>query len=223
MPRTTLSQPVRSGTRKSYVREKEKKSAGAGNNHLTPHPPAPVGGGWGGGDYPGPERSKPTITDVLASANQLSENDRKHLLAQLALANQQPSTNEVRDVQMWSVAVYEGLVAAQGGSGAGVPGPAVVQRTMSSSAAWAPVSEFMKAAGFDRLSSAERQGMYRFLAELVIKHATYVSRKGGAPLGPKLVGSCSANIAALFDQNFPGYLRAGLAHLVARSLVARPH
>lgn len=218
MPRITLAPPLRTEVKTTYTR---KKKEGAGNNSHIPTPPTPVGGGVGGGGcYPGPA-SRTTVKDVLNLAKELSADDAKTLLAQLALANQTPSNSEARDVQMWSQAVYEGLVKAHGGSGAGVPGPLVVQRSVGSSSSWGPVFAFVKAAGFDRLKVVERQAVYHFLADLVIKHATWVSRERGAPLSARLVANCSVNVAALFDQNFPGYLKAGLAHMVARSLISR--
>lgn len=77
---------------------------------------------------------------------------------------------------------------------------------------------FMADAKFDQLKVAERQSVYALLAQMVVTQAQAISRNGYAPLGPKLVANCSQNIAGLFDQNFPGYLRAGLAHIVARQL-----
>jgi hypothetical protein len=67
----------------------------------------------------------------------------------------------------------------------------------------------------------ERGSVYRMLAALLVDHARSISDFTGAPLGPKLVGSCTGNIAGVFEKAFPGYVRAGLAKIAARQLVTR--
>jgi hypothetical protein len=79
----------------------------------------------------------------------------------------------------------------------------------------------MADSGLDKLKVVERQSVYMMLARLVIDKAKYVASSSNATLGPRLVGTCAANIAGVFDAAFPGYLASGLAHLVAKQLVAQ--
>ena len=76
----------------------------------------------------------------------------------------------------------------------------------------------MADAKLDKLAVPERQSVYNLLADLVVRHAHGISMRSAAPLSPKLVANCSNNVASIFDKAFPGYVRAGLAHIVARQL-----
>lgn len=215
MARTLLAPPLRDGrATTTYV----KKSKGAGNN--PPPPPIPFRGGEGRGVLPRAGTAEMKAEDVLSLANKLSPEQRKQLLASLALQEQTADPVKQRDVDMWAGAVYSGLVATNGGSPGGVPGPAVVKRILAAPSAWKPVDGFMEACKFDQLSVTERQSVYNLLADLVIKHAAQIAHRSKIPLSPKLIGTCSSNVASLFDLAFPGYMRAGLAHIVARRLIS---
>lgn len=210
MPRSQLARPLRSDKpRDEFV--KETKSRGITH---PPTPPLPLGGGEGGGELP----QHGAVAEIKKLAASLDPAARKQLLAELSLAASDADTGDVRDLDMWVQAVYWALVDANGGSAGAVPGPAIVKRALASSGGWSNVRGFMADAKFDQLKVAERQSVYALLAQMVVTQAQAIARNGYAPLGPKLVANCSQNIAGLFDQNFPGYLRAGLAHIVARQL-----
>lgn len=160
----------------------------------------------------------PTLAELERLAMSLGTKERKQLLAKLSLADADNDVGEKRDLDMWTEAVYAALLDANGGVGAGLPGPAVVKRALASSGAWSIVRGFMADAKLDVLSVTERQGVYNMLAELTVKHAHNVSMRSAAPLGPKLVANCSTNISSIFDKAFPGYVKAGLAPVIARQM-----
>lgn len=216
--RVMLSRPPRSADAPTYV--KNKKSAGV------------EGGGWSPlkGDQPPPnppaspgaeKKKKANVDDLLTQADTLSAADRKTLLAKLALQAAVGVDGQTRDVDMWAQSVYDGLVATLGYEDGAAMGPMVVKRLVGSPSAWAPVAQFMADSRLDQLKVVERQSVYMMLALLVIDKAKYVASKSNATLGPKLVSTCAAGIAGVFDAAFPGYLASGLAPMVAKQLTAQ--
>lgn len=165
----------------------------------------------------------PDSDSVLKLANQLSPADRKALLDKLALQHGLESTPAAsdRELNMWTEAIHDALQEALGSSAGADVGFLVVRRTVGARSAWAPVTEFMELSRLSELTVTEKRQAYRLLAQLLVDHARFVARKSGAPLGPKLVGSCAGSIRGVFENSFPGYLQAGLARVVARQVVAR--
>jgi hypothetical protein len=166
------------------------------------------------------KENRATLEEAVNLASQLTPSERKQLLAKLALTAGALDIEQSRDVDMWSVAVQTGLQAAHGGGDSPALGPALVKRTVGSSQAWGPVDSFMRNNGLDKLQVSHRQGVYMLLAKLVIERAQDVASYTNQPLSAKLVGTCSANIAGVFDKAFPGYIAAGLVPLVAKQLVS---
>lgn len=159
---------------------------------------------------------------VLDLVGKLSVEERRALLDQLALQaleDEAPRPDD-RELNLWSVAVHSALNQALGDEARGDVGLIIVRRQVGARSAWRPVVEFMRSGKLDKLSLAERQSAYDLLAKMVVAHARSVARRSGAPLGPKLVGSCAASVRGLFDASFPGYLRSGLAPLVAKRAAA---
>lgn len=233
MKRVMLTRPDRSLRSEAYVRGSTPPNVAKiavetkqlGDHTTTPHP-LPFRGRGGGGDTPVKEKEKNNVSlaDLLSLADQLPATERKTLLAHLALRGQTDESGQTRDKDMWAHAVYNEIVRAFGADGGAGQGPALVKRTLSATAVWAPVADFMRASKLDALTVTERQSVYGMLAKLVVEQALYVARNIGAPLGVKLVANAASNMAAIFDRSFPGYLQAGLAPIVARQLVGqRPH
>lgn len=219
--RVMLARPLRGTDAPNYAKNKKITEGGDSGRwgvvppkggSTTPQPHASTGGQE--------KKEKATVDDLLTQADALSAADRKTLLARLALKASVGNDGQTRDVDMWSQSVYEGLTDALGyGDGAAL-GPMVVKRTVGSPSAWAPVAQFMADSKLGQLKVVERQSVYMMLARLVIERAKYVASRSNATLGPKLVGTCAAGIAGVFDAAFPGYLASGLAPLVAKQLVA---
>ena len=217
MPKITLTRPLRSPI--SYGPPAHHYSSKKQDNKITP--PSPLKGEVGGVncfELSG-GKNQVTVEDVLALASKLTEAENKTLLAKLSLAQQTQST-QTRDLDMWSVAVYEAILAAQRGSDGAVQGPMLVKRAVSSHSNWSAVRDFMVASKLLSLSVTERQSIYQLLAKLVVQSARFIARRSGAPLSAKLVASCSVNVASLFDNAFPGYVASGLALMVAQQLIA---
>lgn len=155
-----------------------------------------------------------------ADVERMSTSELKQALDRLALAlqqRQQPSKQD-RDLCSFSDAVHEKMSELLAGNLAGNAGPLAVRQLFQSPSTWGPILAFLERSGYLALSPAEKTVVYRFLAELVVRHAYTVSRRSKAPMSPKLVASCSGNIGGLFERAFPGYLRNGLAPVVARRM-----
>ena len=171
------------------------------------------------------QKEENNIQALLDQFLTLPQQQRKLFLDQAAAAQLLDSANTeaARDVQMWSVAVYDALCAAVGGPGAINLGPLSVKKVLGAATAFAPVASFMSVGGMDTLPVVDRQAVYVLLADLLVKHAKGIARHTGTPLALKLVANCTNNVAGVFDNAFPGYLQAGLAPLVARQMRRNQH
>ena len=167
------------------------------------------------------EKLSGNVDALLTQAAALSASDRKKLLDELAMSTLKSSDEDARDKDMWSVSVYEALQDALGTSGSLGVGPVVIKRLLSTVSAWTPVSDFMKVSRLSTLTVQERLAAYRMLAKLLVKHARRVARHSEVPLSPKLVTNCVGNLPGVFDENFPGYVRAGLARVVVTGSLRR--
>ncbi len=201
---------VGEGRSRPYV----KKNPGI--NLPTPHP-SPLRG-EGGGGYPTDGGGEEAVKQIKELTALLNPKLRKQVLAELSLQALDADIGEVRDLDMWAASVYDAIVASNGGGAMAVPGPAILKRALAAGGAWSYVRGFMVDAKLDELNVAERQSVYGMLARMVVQQAKRISSNSNAPFGPKLVANCSHNVGALFDRDFPGYLKAGLARIVARQL-----
>lgn len=160
------------------------------------------------------------VEELLAKAQALTATQRLELLDQLSLANKLTrKAGQDRDLDMWAEGVYNALETRIGTSEGSAYGRLLVKQLLAPSSNWRPMQDFMQESRLCELKVPERASVYFMLAELLVKHAARIAAHTGAPLGPKLVGSCAQAIAGVFDQAFPGYLRAGLAKIAARQLV----
>lgn len=210
--------------RPAYTR----RSFATPNSTITPTPvahPSTRGVCVGGGDErlsrthaSAHAREAPSVEELLESVALLTPQLQKQFLdraaAQLLLTASADRAD--RDVSMWSVAVYSAFCEAVGGPAAAGVGPQVLRRLLGAASAWAPVEQFMATARLSELPVADRQAVYNMLADLLVQHARGISRRTKAPFSAKLLSTTVVNIAGLFDTAFPGYLEAGLAHVVAR-------
>lgn len=186
------------------------------------HPAGPTGvvpplkGGNNHPRAPDENGEKKPVADLLAAASSLSAADRRELLARLSLAEQQGRPGSSREQEQWAQAVHEALLAAAGAGAGAVPAPGVVRGLVTAPKAWAPVRDFMHAAGLaDRLKSGESLKFFRLLARLLVEDTEDFCHAARVPFGPKLVAQRAERIGGVFDQAFPGYVRSGLAHVVA--------
>ena len=164
------------------------------------------------------EKGKDHVDSLLDAARKLTKEQRKSLLAQLALDLQTSKKDSSRDLDMWSHGVYVALTKVLAGHNYG---ELLVRKTIQAPAYWSPVQEFMEASGFSQCSVTERQGIYQLLGDLVVRSAARTSARKAIPLTLKFVASCSANVAATFEQEFPGYIASGLAKVVVRQLITQ--
>jgi 2C-methyl-D-erythritol 2,4-cyclodiphosphate synthase len=177
-------------------------------------------GGVTGGDLCSAEQvktEKQGVSEILAAADTLTPAQRKDLIARLSLAQNQEK-GETRDKDMWALAVHEALLAAVGRGDRGGIAPMLVKRAVGVASAWTPVADFLAHSKLDTLKVVERQAVLRLLASLLVKRTKEIAAHVHAPLSPKLAAGQAQHIAALFEDEFPGYLAAGLALVVAKRL-----
>lgn len=220
MKRVVLVRPRRPYKQKPLVGNSDAfKKSGQGDGGNIP----PKGGIYISTPNPGTagagkDTKPPALDKVVELAGQLTAQERKQLLATLALSANAADAGKIRDVDMWTQAVYDDLQGAGGLGSSGVQGPMVVKRALTAPSAWGAVSEFMRISKLESLKVTERQSIYGLLAKLVVDDAIQVTRKTGTPMSARLVGNCSTRVAGLFDNAFPGYLASGLALIVAKRL-----
>lgn len=155
-----------------------------------------------------------SLDDVLDLALKLDRKAAKHLLDQLALRMQ--TTDKAmhnRDLETWSECVHHELNRDLGAADS--YGILQVRKAMGEPECWRPVEAFMRAAGLDHHTSAQRRAMYMLLAELLIEHVRYETRRQKFGLVLNSVARYVVDLVAIFDDSFPGYLRSGLAYMVA--------
>ena len=211
-PRVVLIRPKRSYGAGLSTTSKNKESHG-----RIPQGETPQRGGISPGDVPvKEEKQNKNFNEAVALASNLSAEQRRDLVAQLSLDLQINGADQSRDIDMWATAIHEALQDALGGSLGSVVGPLAVKRIVGSRSAFEPLAEFMQHSRLGEAQVRERLSLYRLLADLVVAYAKKIAKHTGAPLSLKLVANCSRNVAGLFDSAFPGYLAAGLAHVVAR-------
>lgn len=187
--------------------------------NLPTPPPSPEGRGEGGG-LRVPMREGNVVDEILATASQLTAKQRQELLDQLSLVNKMTrSADQDRDLDMWATAVHSALTDCVADGDGSAYGRMVVKQSLAATQNWRPMQEFMEVSRLNELKVVERQSVYHLLADLLVQHARGIASRSGVPLGPKLVGNCAHGIAGVFDQAFPGYVRAGLAKIAARQLV----
>ncbi len=163
---------------------------------------------------------KSLVAEILEQTQKLTAKQKQELLDQLSLASKMTrSAGEDRDLDMWATAVHNVLSNHANPEGASGYGSLLVKRLLGLSQNWRPIQEFMEQSGLRNLKVPERASVYQLLAELLVKHAEGIAARSGIPLGPKLIGNCSVDVAGVFEQAFPGYLRAGLAKVAAVQLI----
>jgi len=159
------------------------------------------------------------VDELINLAGNLTRADKKRLLDCLALDVQvSEKLNADRDFEMWFIAITQALDAHGDSSDGSAHAPLVLKRMLGIPSNWTPIRDFMKESRLNELKAIERQSVYNMLAKLLLEHVRYVARKSGAPFTAKLIASCANAISGVFDSAFPGYIEAGLAHVVARRL-----
>jgi hypothetical protein len=182
---------------------------------YNPHPFTPPAD-----PVPQKELFKTNLEQVQHLASTLTPKEKKELLATLALEAQPIKVKDSRDLTMWAGCVLSSLEQEIGAAGSPGSGPLVFERLISAGSGWAAVQRFMVASKMQELKVIERQGVYHLLSTLLVKHAKQVSRHTSVPLTPRFLATCSANIGSIFDAAFPGYMASGLAHIVAKRMLA---
>lgn len=163
------------------------------------------------------------VQQALAIVTTMTKPERQSLLDHLALevtSTKKSNLKHDRDVELWLMAVTDALDSILRSGGSSGSGIGMVKRTWNaSSSSYEQFNSFMVRSKLQELNVAARSSCYGLLAELLVKHASFVAHKSGAPLSPKLVFNCLPNLAGLFDNAFPGYLEGGLAKAVVLSRI----
>lgn len=207
-------------TRPAYNRPAvTRRSVGAGTIDGLGREESPLKGGSLPTPVTGSVKEEIGVSNVLDLANQLTAAQRQELLDQLALNNQltnKAATNP--DLDLWAQAIHNALGEVIGAEEGGSYGVMLIKRILGSTAAWRPVEKFMSVSRLGEAKRTERYSVYLLLARMLVEHAATVASRSGAPLSAKLVGTCTVNLPGVFEKNFPGYLAAGLAPMVAKQM-----
>ena len=76
------------------------------------------------------------------------------------------------------------------------------------------VTEFLSVNGLGDMKTTEVKVMYNLLAKILVNHASGVSANIKIPLSMKLVLQTQTPILSLFDNFFPGYVKAKLVRQI---------
>lgn len=216
--KVVLTRPLRT----SYSRSNTDGGKGIG-------PPSPSIGGEEGGLTPqvvGPLAGKAERAIQLLDQFDLAYPELRQLYDHLALKLQQAAdaqTDGNRNLAMWATAAYDALVRANGGAGGGMPGPLVVRRILAVRSSWSHVESFLTELDLDSYQVATRLAVLRLLADLLVKRCQVIARHARIPLTAKLLANNCENIAAVFEDAFPGYLGSGLVPLLVRRVTDGGH
>lgn len=161
----------------------------------------------------GSSASSSTPQQLLDAALLLPLKDQKWLVDRLALALQATSKKDCRDLDLWCTAVQTVLSKQLANGGYGT---VLIKQMLSQRAYWDPVVEFMEHAGFKDMPVQRRQAVYMLLADVILLQTLNVCRHRGLAPSLKIFASNAQNVAACFEDQFPGYISAGLAHMVIR-------
>lgn len=219
MTKSKLGAPVRTGRSQVFTADdrRQSKNMGKPRGKTTTPTPTPLCGGVGWGvPHQAAEEKQTSAEQLLTLARTLPKPEQRKLLA--ALAAEQTETGKDRDQQAWIDALLAALLKANRGQAGGLPTSFHLKRAMASGG-WSAIAEFMHDSGFMQFTVNERAAAYRLLATLLLEHATEVSRRKNVPKTPQLLASCATNIGALFENAFPGYLSAGIARVVVRTMI----
>lgn len=168
------------------------------------------------------EKEKP-LQRALHLVGELTDSDLKTLYDHIALALNERNTKggaQDRDLSLWVTAVYDALTHANGGSPAGMPGPLVFKRLLGARSSWPYIADFLAVLGGETMRPAERLSILRLVAKLLVERCHTISVHARIPLTAKLVANNCAEVAAVFENSFPGYVGAGLVPLLLRRLLA---
>jgi hypothetical protein len=157
------------------------------------------------------------VEEALAVVDRMSAANQKALYDALALRFQGQKPAD-RELEAWASSVYTAAQEALGVGGGGMAGPLVFRRLLGAPTAWAPVESFMRGSGLAELLVAERLAVMRLLAKLLVARCQKLARHSGIPLGPKLIANNTADLAAIVDQELPGYGRSKMLLYVAQHM-----
>jgi hypothetical protein len=222
MKQVALNKPSSS---RSYQLNKTGQNKGFGGRGYTPS----IEGGNISPSAPTPipefvqnsKQEKNEVAEILAKIKNLDKSSRRKILAHLALDSTKSTLEgKDRDLDMWSLSLYSALKAHEGSESIEGSGPLVLKRLIAASKSFEKVTDFMEASGLSKLKVVEIQSAYGLLATLLIKYAKKIATHSNLVVTSKFVINCSSNIAAVFEQAYPGYVANNLAIVVARQHAA---
>ncbi|HUW47103.1 MAG TPA: hypothetical protein VMW50_15105 [Dehalococcoidia bacterium] len=148
------------------------------------------------------------LDSLKNTVKNLSEKDRQVLLDYLLLLRQseKPTSDQERKLNMWTNSLSLALSQMLGQTHHIFPPPLLTQARKILK----DVTEFMSSNDLGNLHTAETKSMYNVLARILVSHAAVVSAKARIPLSMKLVLQTTTPVVSLFDNYFPGYVKAKL-------------
>lgn len=148
------------------------------------------------------------MADMKTTIKGLSLLGKQQLLDFILLEIQQetPTSDEQRKLDMWQDSLNTELGNMLGQHQRLFP------HGMSGAArkVLADVESFILANELIGLTTAENKVMYNLLAKILVNHAAIVSARVRIPLSMKLVLQTTTPVVSLFENHFPGYVKAKL-------------
>lgn len=120
------------------------------------------------------------------------------------------------DLDYMSIRLRNELNSRVGDSDRGEWGSMVFKPLLARSSSWAPIRRFVADSRLGTLTKNERLAVFGCLAEQIVDEAVRIASITNQPLTPRLVVSQCANVHAIIDAAFPGYLRCRVFMAVAR-------
>jgi hypothetical protein len=144
----------------------------------------------------------------------LCEEDQQSLLDHLALQRvvKKNTTQQERKFNLFTDSLASELGESLGQSSRLFPLPLLSQAKKM----YKSVEVFMKDINMDDSNVKETKIMYNVIARTMVLHAHAVSAKAKIPVSMKLVLQTTVTIHSLLDNNFPGYIKAGLLSAIVK-------
>lgn len=144
------------------------------------------------------------------------------LLLSMQLGAQEPRATVTggRDFETWCLCIMESVTARFPAGGAALATPANLRKSLALSSAWDPVKALLDHKAVTSLTVPQHRRFLRLLADLLVAHTNNISNRTGAPFSARLLSNCAPALPSIFDNAYPGYMRAGLLGVLIGALTA---
>lgn len=168
-------------------------------NNKPPTTHHPLTGGCGGGEY---------FMELKKQIKELPDTQQQELLDYILLLRVEGKTTSDQDrkLSMWCDSLNTELGNMLGQTQRVFP----QVHTTQAKKLLKDVTEFLSVNDLGNLKTEEVKLMYNLLAKILVNSASVISTRARIPLSMKLVLQTTTPVVSLFDNHFPGYVKAKL-------------